>query len=281
MPRSTILVTGATGLLGPYLLDAAREIGEAQGLARSGADIDCDLADAAAVAEAIGSAKPSVVIHAAAFTDVDGCERDPERADLVNHRAVAHITAALPAASHLIYVSTDQVYADVPGPHAEGEEQPVNVYGRSKLAGEGAARRHPRSTVVRTNLFGAARSDGRQSLSDFVIRGLRDGRAITLFRDVYFSPLHMRSLSAIITEMVGRNIFGTLNVGSRAGMSKRDFGHRVAQHLGLSTASAMDGVSSAVPGRAPRPRDLRLDVRRIEGALGRAMPTCDEEIRRL
>ena len=281
MPSPRILVTGATGLLGPYLLDAASERGKAIGLARSGADVACDLADADAVRDALAAAAPNIVIHAAAYTDVDGCERDPVRAADANHRAVANLVAALPADCHLIHISTDQVYSDSPGPHAEGRERPVNAYGRSKLAGEGAARRHTRSTILRTNLFGPGRPPDRRSLSDFIADSLAAGKAITLFTDVYFSPLHMVTLSGLSMEMATRGLAGTFNAGSRAGMSKRDFGHAVARHLGLSTATAKDGVSAAIPGRAPRPRDLRLDVQRIEQALGRAMPTCDEEIRRL
>lgn len=276
-----VLVTGASGLLGPYLMEAASALGEALGVARSGTDIACDLTDADAVLRAVRSAEPSVVIHAAAFTDVDGCERDPARAEAANHQAVANLVAALPAGCHLVHVSTDQVYPDTAGPHAEGNERPVNAYGRSKLAGELAARRHPRATVLRTNLFGPARTKGRQSLSDFVASSLSQGKQITLFTDVYFSPLHMRTLAALSVEVASRGLVGTYNAGSRQGMSKRDFGHQVARHLGLAATTASDGASTNVPGRAPRPRDLRMDVTKIEGALGRRMPTCEEEIRRL
>ena len=67
----------------------------------------------------------------------------------------------------------------------------------------------------------------------------------------------------------------------REGKSKADFALAVAEHLGLSTKSATVGSSATIPGRAPRTKDLRMDVTRIERALDRAMPTLDQEIARL
>ena len=71
------------------------------------------------------------------------------------------------------------------------------------------------------------------------------------------------------------------NAGCRDGTSKADFGFAVARHLGLPTASAMVGSSRALPARAPRPSDMRLDVTRIEQALGRPMPNFDDEVAKL
>ena len=280
--RARVIVTGATGLLGPYILDAARAFGRCWGLARSGADICCDLTDAAAVRAAFHQIRPDAVIHSAAYTDVDGCERDPALSDRVNRLGSANVAAAMRGEGSLLYVSTDQVYPDSGGPHAEHSVAPVNVYGRSKAAGEAAVLAgHPRVAVVRTNLFGPARVPTRRSLSDFVSDALRESRPITLFRDVLFSPLHVATFAGVLFEMLEKNVRGIFNVGSRNGMSKRDFGFLIAAHLGLPTNFVSEGDSTSVSGRAPRPRDLRMDVMRIEAALGRAMPSCDEEVRKL
>ncbi|MBT4711720.1 MAG: SDR family oxidoreductase [Alphaproteobacteria bacterium] len=279
MSEPIVVVTGATGLLGPYLTAAGKNQNRVFGLARRGTDIDCDLCDPDQTLAAVGKLRPDLVIHAAAYTDVDGCEDDPIQADRVNHLATASLAKAMNGHGHLVCVSTDQVYGDTAGPNVEGDEAPVNAYGRSKLAGELAALNgHPKTTVVRTNIFGPSRTNGRKSLSDFVVESLTTGRRITLFTDVLFSPLHMATLAKTVFEMAAKNISGVFNVGSRGGMSKRDFGHLVAQHFNLGTESATDGVSSAVLGRAARPRDLRMDVRKVEAALGRPMPTCEEQI---
>ena len=268
------LVTGAGGLLAPYLVEAF----DAVATGRRGGDISCDLADAAAVRRLVEEVRPAVVVHAAAMTNIDRAEVDPAAADLANRVTTENLVAAMPQRARLLYISTDQVYPDVAGPHVEGSEAPVNVYGTSKLAGEHAALRHPRALVARTNLFGPSRTPGRASLSDFVLDGLRNGKVITLFRDVLFSPLHMTTLAAVLREMIVRELVGVYNVGSREGMSKADFGLAIAEHLGLSPDHARIGVSTELPNRAPRIGDLRVDVSRLEASLERAMPTCRDEI---
>lgn len=275
-----LVVTGASGLLGPYLLEEAARHGEVIGVARSGPHA-CDLADAAQVARLLREASPRLVVHSAGFTDVDGCERDPERADRTNRATAANLAAALPDGAQLVYISTDQVYSTSVGLHREGGEAPINVYGRSKLAGEEAARSCGRALVLRTNFFGPSRTPGRQSLSDFVAQNLRARQPIKLFRDVYFSPLHMVSLTRLVFELATAGVTGVFNAASRDGMTKRDFGRRVAAHLGLQTETAQDADSVSVAGRAPRPLDLRMDPSRLEAALGRPMPTLAEEIDKL
>ena len=275
-----IVVTGASGLLGPYLLAAGAAHGTPIGLSRTG-DVPCDLADAGAVRATLAQLQPDLVVHAAGYTDVDGCERDPERAELANHLAAANIVSALAPSATLVHISTDQVYPDHGAPHREGNEAPVNAYGRSKLAGERAALAHPATAVLRTNFFGASRTAGRTSLSDFVTNSLRAGRPTPLFVDTWFSPLHMQTLADLVFEVAQRGLRGVFNAGSRDGVSKRDFGHLVAQHLCLSTATAQDTSFRAAPHRAPRPADLRMDVARLEAALGRSLPTLAAEVRHL
>jgi dTDP-4-dehydrorhamnose reductase len=110
---------------------------------------------------------------------------------------------------------------------------------------------------------------------------MKRDRPAVLFVDVLFSPLHMRTLAQTIIAAVDQGLRGTYNLGCREGASKRDFAHLIARHLGLSPASLTDGRSTEIAGRTIRPRDLRLDVSRLEAALGRRMPTLSEEVARL
>ena len=281
MTAARVLVTGATGLLGPYLAEAAAALGPVVTSGRRGGERPCDLTDGEAVAGLVKEVGPGVVLHAAAMTDVDGCQADPEMADRVNRGAVETLARCLAPAARLIMISTDQVYPDTPGPHGEGEAAPVNAYGRSKLAGERAALERNNTLVARTNLFGPSRTPARASLSDFVAERLAAGEPLTLFEDVLFSPLHMATLGALTVECAEAGLTGIFNLASREGMSKLHFGLAVAKRLGLSTASARAGLAADIGKRAPRPSDLRMDVTRIEEALGRPMPTLAEEIERL
>jgi dTDP-4-dehydrorhamnose reductase len=279
---SVILVTGAGGLLGPYLLEEARRHDRVVASTLRSGSHPCDLTDRAAVKTLADDVAPTHVIHTAAYTDVDGCERDPQKADALNRLAVANLAAALPPSARLVQVSTDQVYPDTAGLHREGHEGPVNTYGRSKLAGEKAALEREGSVVLRVNFFGPSRTEGRRSLSDFVVDNLRAKKPITLFEDVLFSPLHVATLAALLVEIAKSSVAtGVYNLGCREGSSKADFGLAVARHSGLSTDTVTIGSSSAVAMRAPRPRDLRMEVSRIETALGRPMPSLAHEIARL
>lgn len=275
------LITGASGLLSDYLIEACGKSGEVITTARSDGDRRCDLTDANAVRALLADTSPDVVVHAAALTDVDRCEREPDRALAVNRDAAAHLAAALPPGARIVFVSTDQVYPDTPGPHTEEAAGPVNMYGKSKREGERATLGHPGALVLRTNFFGPSRRAGRASLSDFVIRSLGEGRAVTFFSDILFSPLHMATLSALIVEMAERATTGVFNAGCRNGASKADFALAVARHKGLQTRTARIGSSTVMPDRAPRPKDMRMDVGRIERALGRPMPTLEEEVAKL
>lgn len=275
------LLTGATGLLGPYLHDALSALGPVVTVGRRGADRTLDLTAAEDVRAAVAEIGPRRVVHAAGLTDVDACERDPGRARRVNATTTEALAAALPPGIPLVYLSTDQVYGATGAPHGEETVAPMNAYGASKLAGEGAARTRPDALVLRVNFFGPSRTAGRESLSDFVVGRLVCRERLPLFVDSFFSPLHMATLADIVQAGVARGLTGVFNVGSRAGLSKRDFGLAIARHLDLPTDNAVDVRSADIEGRAPRPPDLRMDVGRIEAAQGRPMPTLAEEIAKL
>lgn len=273
-----IVVTGATGLLGPWLIDELARFGTVSGLGLTrGRTVN--LSDRESARAILDELAPDVVVHAMALADVDACERQPQEATRLNEVATRNVVEACSNA-RFVYVSTDQVYGDVAGPHTEDIVDPVNVYGSSKLAGERAALAHPNSLVLRTNMFGPSRSAHRASLSDTMAAALRAGRAITLFEDSLFSPLHLGTLAALIAELAMGSLTGVYNAASRDGMSKADFAIALAQHLGLSTASAVRG-SSIAPGRVRRARDLRMDPSRLERALQRQMPTLQKEITKL
>jgi dTDP-4-dehydrorhamnose reductase len=117
-----------------------------------------DLSDPGAAAELFERGRPSVIVHAAAATDVDACEADPASAFLANEAMAAEVAAAAASiGARLIHISTDAVFA---GDAAEGYGEddptgPLNTYGRAKLAGERAVlAAHPAALVVRTTIYG-------------------------------------------------------------------------------------------------------------------------------
>lgn len=274
-----VLVTGASGLVGPHVVVALRARGwDVVTAARSAGDVRVDLTDPAAAAAALAALDLDAAVNCAALTDVDACERDPRQARLANCVLVANLVAALPATCHLVHVSTDQVYPGTAAPHREDGAAPVNAYGRTKLAGEDAARSHPVATVVRTNVIGPSLVAGRTGLSDWILTSLDAGLEVDGFTDVTFSPLHLGTLSGWIATIVGDRLTGTYNLGSRDGMSKYDFAVAVAANHGYPPGRIRPVLSTSLPGRAPRPADMRLDVAAFESAARTRLPTLTEEV---
>jgi dTDP-4-dehydrorhamnose reductase len=133
-----LFVTGAGGQLGHELIEAIRIAGH-EPIAATHAQLD--ITDEEAVRIAIGSAKPDVVIHAAAWTAVDACEGDIEKAMLVNGTASKYVAdAAHAVGARVVYISTDYVFdGSKPTPYNEDDvPNPQSAYGASKLAGEQA-----------------------------------------------------------------------------------------------------------------------------------------------
>jgi dTDP-4-dehydrorhamnose reductase len=278
-----VLVTGSTGLLGGSVVPRLRARGldvVAHGL-RGAADVRADLRSAGEAERAVASAAPDVVLNLAALADVDACERDPDRAYECNVRSVENLAAALRGRSSVafVHVSTDHVY-DGAGPHPESARCLRNVYALSKYWGERVAL-EAGATVLRTSFFGASRRAGRPSWSDWLIDAFEQKRPVTLFTDVQFSPLSMDTLADLLAAVLAAPRPGVFNLGSRGGMSKRDFAHALARHLGLSADAACDGSVKQAGLRAARPADMRMDCALFERTFGAELPTLRGEIQRL
>ncbi len=282
MPKA--LIVGTTGLLGPYVTEIFSKEYEVIKVSSSGKDggIKADFTNPEIARKTIELYSPDLILNLAAYTDVDGCENNPAKADEMNRKMVANIVDACGGSNiRLIQISTDQVYANTSGLHKEGTENPVNEYGRSKLNGEKEALKRDSSLVLRVNMFGTSKTQGRKSLSDFFIDSFKNQSPVTLFDDVFFSPLNLDTLAEIILKCANSKLSGTYNLGSREGMSKKDFALKIAEHFNLSTNNATYGKSVSTAGRAIRPLDLRMDVTKIESSLGITIPTLEEEIKKL
>jgi len=283
-----VLVTGATGLLGATLVPALRLRGHTvfgQGH-QTAADVQADLTDAAATAALLDAVRPDVVVNLAALTDVDRCEIDPQQAYRLNVRSVENLAQQLRLqgpASHLVQVSTDQVY-DGTAPQREDQVCIRNVYALSKLAGElAAAHLGPgRHTVLRTNFYGRSLRAGRSSFTDWLHAALSQQQPVTVFEDVLFSPLAIDTLADCMAQVVARRPAGVFNLGARGGLSKADFAHAFAAAAGLPVASMRRGrVADLAHLKARRPHDMRMDSHHVEAVLGLQLPDLDSEIQRI
>jgi dTDP-4-dehydrorhamnose reductase len=279
---SRVLVAGAQGMLGCTLVPHLRAAGyDVICHARNGESGVCfDLAEPAQIRTMLDRTKPDVIVNLAALTNVDECERNPNQSYLANVRIVENLTSWIRDAgthAYLVQLSTDQVYDGV-GPHKEDGVALTNYYAFSKYAGELAAAAVP-STVLRTNFFGPSQCAGRKSLSDWIVESLSKRTPITVFDDVWFSPLSMRRLAEYIVLVIERRQPGVFNLGSRNGMSKADFAFALAETMQLPTSDMSRGSANQSNFDAYRPKDMRTDSGRFAHVFGIELPTLLEEIR--
>ena len=265
-----ILVTGASGQLGAYLL---RELRGADVTAWSGSSRGerfgvplrpVDLADRDAVAAAFREARPDAVIHAAALARIADCRRDPEQARRVNTDAAALLGGLADAAhARMVHVSTDLVFD---GEHASYREddppRPLSVYGRTKADAETAVLAAPRSAVVRVSLLYGPTLAGRPSFFDEQAAALRERRKVTLFADEWRTPIDLATAARALIAVARSDYTGVLHIGGPERMSRLAMGRRLAALLGADPSVIVAARREDAPAGEPRPRDTSLDSSR-------------------
>ena len=223
---------------------------------------------------------PRLVVHTAALTNVDVCEAEPRLAQHINTELAANVASACAQRDlPLVHISSDHLFA---GDEASVDEtQPVapkNVYGRTKAEAESRVlEAHPDALVVRTNFYGWGPSY-RRSFSDFIIDSLRKGETITLFTDVFYTPLLLESLRETVLELLRLKASGIYHVVGDERLSKHDFGIKVAERFQLDPNLIRQGRISDQPALVDRPHDMSLSNEKARGLLGRPLGGVDEQL---
>jgi dTDP-4-dehydrorhamnose reductase len=260
-----IVVFGGTGQLGRELVRAAATRGVAlQAAARA----QTDIADAAAVAAALARWQPDLVVNAAAYTNVDGAEThltEVRRANELGPGIIAEACAAAGAA--LIHISTDYVFdGGKDGPYREDDPvRPINVYGRSKAAGEEAVRRAlDRHIILRTAWVYS--EFGRNFLKT-VLRLAETRDELRIVADQYGSPTSARELAEAILDIaprlaIDRRLWGTYHFTADGATTWHGFAECI-----VAAAAPITGrqphvtpiMTADYPTPAKRPANSRLD----------------------
>ena len=275
------MLLGASGMLGSSLVPSLQASGHTvfRQSRFDGLDIKLDLTSCQEWIECLAYINPEVIINLAAATNVDQCESNPQwafqgnLAPLLAFCRASHVSNSKP---HFVQVSTDQVY-DGPGLHFEDKVSPVNVYSITKLSAELSIENYP-STIIRTNFFGKSHALKKPSFSDWIIDSLVSQRHVTLFDDVFFSPVHMSSLCEVVKKVISEKHLGVFNVGCSSGISKAQFGMDLAARLGLSTSNINIGSVADFKLIARRPLDMRMSISKFEDKFNMSLPTFKVEL---
>lgn len=257
-PTRTVLVTGAAGQLGREVVSCFEVDPAWRVVACDRARLD--LADRDSVLGAITTVAPDAVVHSGAWTAVDACEADPDRALAVNALGTRHVAdAARRVGAHVTYVSTDHVFAgDKPGPYHEWDETgPSNTYGSSKLAGEREL--DPGSTIVRTSwVFGR---HGANMVKTILRLVEADDVELRFVDDQHGCPTSASDLASAIHDLVAAQRPGTFHVTNQGPTTWFAFARDVVALAGGDPARVRPVATADLdpPRAALRPASSVLD----------------------
>jgi dTDP-4-dehydrorhamnose reductase len=285
----TLLVTGASGLVGAALCRAAfakwRVIAvghsrRAPALRRGDRAEACDLTAAGAVESLVAAVEPQAIVHLAALASLPACERDPERAQRLNVGVTERLArAAARDGIHLVHLSTDQVFAGdrawddrrVPGYLEDDEPRPLHAYGRTKVAAESAVRASGADAlVVRTALVLAPSADGKAGALDFV-RGAAPGAEVRLFTDEWRTPISVLDLGRMLDVVLAERRTGTLHAAGPDRVDRLTLGRAIDAAFPVARDAPPRRLVAASQSELPgsRPRDVSLASR---SSTGRPVP---------
>lgn len=249
-----VLVTGAGGQLGCDVVEAFRGH-EVLGLTHA----ELDVTDRDAVLQAITTWRPQAIVHCAAWTAVDACEGDPDRAFAANALAVRHVAeGARRVGAHVCHISTDYVFGgDKPGPYNEWDlPAPRSVYGQSKLAGERELDLD--STIVRTSWVCGEHG---ANMVKTILRLASERDRLAFVEDQRGHPTFTEDLAAMIRKLVVDRRPGVFHVTNQGAVSWYEFAVAVMAAAGFDPArvSPIATAELTPPRPAPRPVNSVLD----------------------
>lgn len=268
-----LLITGATGNLGRFLVRAAKAAGHQVipwGSPRGG-DVDgqpvvpVDLANPDAVAEHFWRSQPMAVLHAAAVSSIAECHRDPVRAFKVNVEATRQLVGlCMVGIARLVFVSTDLVFDGARGNYKEHERtNPLSMYGKTKGDAERAVLLYRGHLVARVSLLVGPGPEENPNFFDQQAAALRLGQPVTLFEDEWRSPLSLRAAAEALMRVAEVDYGGVLHVGGPERLSRYEMGLHLARALGADAALVRPARQADFKAPEPRPRDVSLNSSRL------------------
>ncbi len=283
-PPAKILVTGSGGQLGSEIVGHFASMSEVVATGRS----QLDITDPAQARTTIDKLRPSIVIHCAAWTDVDECERDLQKAMRVNAYGTANVATACKACRTLmVYISTDYVFDGTKKePYVETDRpSPLSAYGKSKLAGEEAVQSILADYVIlRTSwVYGSSGRNfvqsimrmGKQQLAD-----KREGRQVIPIRvvtDQIGCPTRTVDIAKQLEVILDSKMRGMLHAVDGGQVSWYQFTREIFERLQLEVL-VEPCTTEELARPAPRPRYSALENRRLIDAGLNIMPTYRDSL---
>lgn len=225
-------------------------------------------------------AQPDVIVHCAAITNNEYCEKHIDQAFEVNSRSVEKFVKFAPHA-RLIYISTDAVFPR--GSHMVNETTrtaPISSYGKSKEAGEQyALSSSSTNTIIRTTIVGKNINAQRKGFVEWIISSVQNGVSVPLFDDVIFTPISIWHFARELEWIVDNHPPRILHIVGGEIISKYEFGYKLCKELNLNTSLIKKESIMNTPFASSRSLDQTLDSSYYTLLSGRKLPTVKETVK--
>jgi dTDP-4-dehydrorhamnose reductase len=273
---SNVFITGANGLLGQHLVEFFSRVHRV---------VACDLhpdpffnlsnvryepldiLDKEKLRTLINSFKPELIINAAAYTDVDGCETNKEKASKVNVKGVENLIEITKGEQiKLIHISTDYVFDGKDGPYSEDDRpNPKSYYGKTKLEGELKIKESGIDfIIIRTNVLYGVGEKVNPNFFIWVLNKLRNNEEIRVVTDQFNNPTLVDDLAKAILELATKKFSGVINIAGSEYLCRYDFAQKIAEEFELDKNRISPVKTEDLKQRAPRPfkGGLKTDLKK-------------------
>lgn len=268
-----ILVIGAEGQVGHFLLKQLQPMHEAYGTSMLGIKgfPPLDIVNEAATIDYIKQLRPDYVILTAAMTNVDGCEVDPEKAKKINVEGARHVAQGCQAVkAGCAYFSSEYVFDGQNGPYAEDDQpNPQSVYGQTKLAGEQqVAQLVENHLIIRTTVVYSYLPDSVNFFMQLLNR-VRKNEPIRVPGDQIGNPTQAENMAAALIELIERQQTGIFNLVGTTRIGRDGFTRKILDQLGYPDKSIEVVSTAALNQKAPRPLNAGLKTDKAQAVLTR------------
>jgi dTDP-4-dehydrorhamnose reductase len=290
--RKTIFITGANGLLGQKL---CRDFSSSYKIIAADLQPDnlvsfpnlsyetLDITDRRALEFHVRFYKPQVIINAAAYTDVDGCETHRTQAWAANVGGVKNLVRACHKhGTKLVHLSTDYIFGGESGPYSEDDPpHPVSFYGETKLESEKVIKESEiEYLIVRTNVLYGFGKKVKKNFLLWLLEKLSAGEKLKIVDDQFNNPTLADNLSECILEMAERNLSGIFHIGGAEYLSRYDFALKVAEVFGFKEAEITPIKTDSLKQKAKRPSRGGLKTQKAQSILKTKLLDVKEGLKR-
>ncbi|RMH62233.1 MAG: dTDP-4-dehydrorhamnose reductase [Calditrichaeota bacterium] len=274
-----VVVFGSNGLLGQSLVDrfkgyelyaASRNVVNKSGIAEE-RYTSLDMANRQMMKEYLRAIRPDIIINAAAYTNVDGCETDTEACWAGNVRAVENIIDGCDSCQPvLVQVSTDYVFDGSQGHyHEQDTPHPLGNYARSKLAAENIVSQSPfQHIIARTQVIYGYGHQLRHNFATWVISRLSAEKNIRVVTDQIGNPTYVEDLAEGIARLLEAREYGLFHIAGSEIISRYDFALKIAEVFGFDTQLIEAITSDEFKQAAPRPMNSSFVIDKLVNRTG-------------